>query len=102
MLIDANSPRIFWNEVVAAAVYLSNLTSKREINSKTPEEVWSGKKPDISDSRIFVYKAVAYIPRTQPDKIAPSSKDYQFLKYFLNRKAYRLWYSINRKVIASV
>ena len=60
MLIDANLPGIFWGEAVATAAYLSNLTPKSEINDKTPEEVWSEKKPDLSDLRIFGCNAAAH------------------------------------------
>lgn len=47
MLADTNLPKCFWAEAVNTAVYLIN-RSPTKSQSITPEEAWTGVKPDIT------------------------------------------------------
>ncbi len=38
----------FWGESVNTAVYIKNRCPTKALDSKTPQEAWSGRKPDVS------------------------------------------------------
>jgi hypothetical protein len=38
----------FWAEAVNTAVYIKNRCPAKAFESKTPEEAWTGRKPDVS------------------------------------------------------
>jgi transposase InsO family protein len=47
MLHDQGLPLILWVEACYTAVYLQNKSPHRAVESMTPEEDFSGKKPDV-------------------------------------------------------
>jgi transposase InsO family protein len=48
----------FWGEVVNTVVYIKNRCPTQALDSKTPQEAWSGRKPDVSHLRVFGCKAL--------------------------------------------
>lgn len=61
MLTDAKLEKIFWAEAAATAAFLINRWPNKCLEYKTPGEIWSGVKPDLSNLRIFGCEAEAYI-----------------------------------------
>ena len=53
MLHDQDLPMHLWAEVARTMVYVQNCTPHRVLKNKTPEEVFSGKKPEVNHLRIF-------------------------------------------------
>ena len=53
MLHDQGLPLFLWAEACNIAVYLQNRSPHRVLGHMTPEEAFSGKKPDIGHLRIF-------------------------------------------------
>ena len=53
MLHDQDLPMHIWVEVARIAVYVQNRTPHRVLKNKTPKEVFSGKKQEVSHLRIF-------------------------------------------------
>lgn len=53
MLHESKLGQEFWAEAVATASHMMNKTPCRAIGYKTPEEVWTKIKPDLSRLRIF-------------------------------------------------
>ena len=102
MLHSANLPYTFWAEAVNTATYIRNRCISRALDSSdtTPEELWSGMKPDISHLRIFGCPAYALI-QPRDHKFAPKAEKCIFLGYATNSKAYRLWNNEKRKLILS-
>ena len=47
----------------------------------TPEEAWSGNKPDVSRLRIFGSRAFVHIPNMHCDKLAAKSLVCTFLRH---------------------
>jgi hypothetical protein len=64
----------------------------------TPEEKWSGKKPDLTHFRIFGTQAMAHIPKQKRRKWDKKSEKCIFVGYEETTKGYRL-YSPNRREI---
>ena len=59
MLNEKGLPDFYWAEAVATAVYIINRTPTAAIHDMTPEERYTGRKPDISHLKIF--GCIAYV-----------------------------------------
>ena len=51
---DQDLPMHLWAEATRTMVYVYNRTPHRVLENKKPEEVFFGKKPEVSHLRIFV------------------------------------------------
>lgn len=60
IMINSGLSKGFWGEVVCTAAYLINRSPSSSINFKTPQELWSGKPPDLSHIRVFGCAAYAH------------------------------------------
>lgn len=101
MLVGANLPSKFWAEAVLTAAYLSNRSPKRCLGGKTPEELWSGKKPDLTNLRVFGCKAIVYVPEHKRGKMDPTGTQAIMLGYCDSQKGYRLWSVKDKKVFSA-
>lgn len=75
MLFDAGLSKEYWAEAVASAVYLINRTPANNSRNVTPEEIWTGTKPDVSNLRIFDCKAMSHVPKEKRLKWDPKSRE---------------------------
>ena len=101
MLIDAQLPEQYWYDAIRYAVHIHNVTPTRALVDMTPEEAWSGNKPDISNLRIFGSRAFMHIPAAQRDKLSTRSLICTFIGFASQRKAYRLIHRKTRKFFES-
>ena len=53
MLCDQGLLKFLWGEAANIVVYVQNRCPHSDLDSKTPEEVFSSKKPDVSHPRVF-------------------------------------------------
>jgi len=81
MLADSELPRRFWAEAIATAVYLRNRSPTNSVRNKTPNEVWTEKKPNVSHLRIFGWDAFSHIPKDERNKLDSKTKRSIFLGY---------------------
>nr|KYP63308.1 Retrovirus-related Pol polyprotein from transposon TNT 1-94 [Cajanus cajan] len=88
MLNHAGLPKSFWAEAVSSAVYCINRCPSTALEFKTPQEVWSGRKVDYSELRVFGCIAYAHIKQ---DKLEPRALKFIFIGYPEGVKGYRLW-----------
>ncbi|GBP75752.1 Retrovirus-related Pol polyprotein from transposon TNT 1-94 [Eumeta japonica] len=79
-----------WAEAIRTAAYITNRTPTRALNYKAPEEVWSGRKPDLSHMRIFGCEAMMHIPKEKLKKWDSKSCKMIFVGYCEDSKGYRL------------
>lgn len=99
MIFDANLDLNFWAEAVNTAVYLINLSPTKVLKNVTPNEAWSGIKPNVKHLRIFGCKAMAHIPKERRRKWDPKSEEFIFVGYSDETKGYRLLNSRTKKVV---
>jgi transposase InsO family protein len=59
----------FWGKAVSMAMYIKNQCPTKALNSKTPQEAWSGRKPDVFHLRVFGCKAFAHVPDEKRTKL---------------------------------
>jgi hypothetical protein len=67
MLLGAGLPTELWGEAVHTASYLSNGTPRRGNSDQvaSPEELWTGRKPDLGHLRVFGCVAFAQLAKEQ-------------------------------------
>lgn len=102
MLLASGVERKFWTEAVSTANYIRNRcpTSAygNQFSTKTPAELWFGRKPNISNFRIFGAICYNHIPAEKRKKMEPKSSKCIMFGYASNN-AYRLWDIEQRKLV---
>lgn len=101
MLIDSELPNSFWAEAANTAVYLINRSPTKCLNEKTPEEVWSGRKPKLEGLRIFGCKVHAHTPKECRKKLDSKTIPSIMVGYSTESKAYRLYNPSNKKIFVA-
>lgn len=100
MLLDAGLADVYWAEAAMTSAYLINLVPCRG-NEISPEEMWSGKKPNLKHLRVFGSKAFVHIPKQKRNKLSAKSTECILMGYSSESKAYRMQDPITRKIIIS-
>jgi hypothetical protein len=91
----------FWGEVVNTIVYIKNQCPTKVLDSKTLQEAWSGRKPDVFHLRVFGCKAFAYVPNEKRTKLESKFMPYVFLGYYEGTEAYHLMCIETKRIIKS-
>ncbi|DBA92951.1 TPA: hypothetical protein ACH3X2_14242 [Trebouxia sp. C0005] len=89
MLKDAKLSDNMWAEVVTTANYIRNRSPISQ-NAKTPWEAFSGKRPDVSNMRVFGATAYMHVPQPLRRKLTSHSQKGIFVGYELTSNAYRV------------
>ena len=63
MLSGVGLGQEFWAEAVDIACYLVNRSHSSALEDKTPQEVWTGKKPSLSYPRVFECDKFVHVPK---------------------------------------
>ena len=89
MLHDQDLPMHLWEEASRIAVHVQNHTPHRVLKNNTPEEVFFGKKPEVSNLRIFGCLMYIHIPKEKRTKLG---KKGIFVGYSESSKVYRIYF----------
>lgn len=100
MLFDSGLDVKFWGEAVNTAAYIINRSPSKALANKTPEEMWTGKKPNLTNIRVFGCKAMMHIPKSKRAKFDPKSKEVIMLGYS-GSKSYRVYDMDRLEVVIS-
>ncbi|GBP23617.1 Retrovirus-related Pol polyprotein from transposon TNT 1-94 [Eumeta japonica] len=90
-LFDANMKKEFWAEETNTAVYLQNRTVSATLNNKTPYELWTNSKPDISHIRVFGSTVMKHVPKKKRLKWDKKSEECILVGYAEDTKGYRIY-----------
>ncbi len=101
MLNEKNLPNYFWVQAVATPVYIMNRTPTTAVHGMTPEEKFTGKKPDVSHFRVFGCIAYVHVPNEKRSKLDPKAEKCIFIGYSLEQKGYRCFNPSIRKLQVS-
>ena len=63
-----------WEKACSTAVYLQNRIPHRILEDKTPEEAFTGKRPEVGHLRIFGCPVYIHIPVEKRTKLEPSER----------------------------
>ncbi len=81
MLNEKNLPNYFWAKAVATAVYIMNQTPTMTVHGTTPEEKFTGKKPDVFHLIVFSCIAYVHVPDEKRSKLDPKADKCIFIGY---------------------
>ena len=77
MIHDQDLPMHLWAEATGIVVYVQN----QVIGNKTPKEVFSGEKLEVSHLRIFGCPIFIHVPMEKRTKLEPSGRKGIFVGY---------------------
>jgi transposase InsO family protein len=90
MLEHAGLSKSYWGEAVMTATFLRNRCPTRAIShDKSPHQVWTGKKPLLTNLKVFGCHAYVTVPKEKRTKFDARSVRCRFLGYSEHEKAYR-------------
>jgi transposase InsO family protein len=69
MIHDQHLPMCLWAEARKTTVYVQNRLSYSVLGFKTPEEMFSGKKPEVNHLKIFGCLVFVHIPKEKRTKL---------------------------------
>jgi len=72
-------------------MHVQNRTPHKILGNKTPEEVFTGNKQEISHLRIFGCPMFIHVPKEKRTKLEPSGKKGTFVGYSETSKAYIIY-----------
>ena len=72
-------------------LHIYNITLIKRADYKTPTELWSGIKPNISHLRVFGCQAWVHILKKRRHKLDPKSQEMIFIGYKPGSKGYQFW-----------
>ena len=101
MLQHAGISNVFWADEVNTAVYMLNRAPTSAVKDKTPQEVWSGKKPTVEHFRVFRCDAYAHVSYKKRTKLDSKSVKCIFRGYYEGTKCYRLFNPQTKKIVKS-
>jgi hypothetical protein len=91
MIHDQNLPMILWAEASMTAVYVQNMSPHQILKNMTPEEAFTGVKPEVGHFRIFGCPTYFHVPKEKRTKLDPSGRKGTFVGYSESSKAYRIY-----------
>eukprot|EP01018_Ginkgo_biloba_P031879 Gb_04138 [translate_table: standard] len=94
-----NLAKYFWVEAINTIVYLLNRSPTKAVYGITPEEVWTGEKPNIDHLCIFRCVAYAHVPDENRTKLEDKSVKCIRIGYSEVSKAYKLFNPKKRRII---
>ena len=81
MLHDRDISAYLWAEATSTAVYIQNRSPHAVLDEKTPKEVFTGEKPDISHLRIFGCPVYIHIQKEKRINMEHSRNNGTFVGY---------------------
>ncbi|CAF4946174.1 unnamed protein product [Pieris macdunnoughi] len=101
LIYDAGLEKKFWAEAVNTSVYLRNRSVVTGLNNKTPYEVWTGQKPNLSHLRIFGSVVMVHILKERRLKWDKKANKLIFVGYAEKTKGYRVYDPVTNIVTIS-
>jgi hypothetical protein len=101
LLNDQGLSMFLWGEAAMTTIYVQNRSPHRMLKDMTPEESFSGKKPNVENLRVFGCPVYSHIPKDKRNKLEPSGKKGIFVGYCDSSKAYRIYISEQHKIEVS-
>eukprot|EP00794_Sanderia_malayensis_P014530 gene14530-biopygen11634 len=101
MLHHAKLPLRFWAKALNTAVYLRNRSPTVALSGLTPYECMYGKKPDVSNLKVFGCKAFVHVPKERRTKLEEKSTCCVFVGYPAASKGFKFYDAGKKRMICS-
>ena len=98
MMSHADLPNSFWGHALLTAAYTLNRVPSKKVD-KTPDEIWSGKRPHMSYMKIWGCEV--YVKRQLSTKLEPRSDKCLFVGYPKETKGYYFYNPTEGKVFVA-
>ena len=91
MLHDQGLPMHMWAEACNTMVFVQNRCPHRILGMSTLEEVFTGKKPDVSHFKIFGSSVYMHVTKDTRKKVEPTAEVGFFVGYTKTPHNYRVF-----------
>ena len=91
MLQTARLPKCMWAFAVLCKVYLMNRSPHKAVKGATPFERFTGKRPNVSNLRVFGTAAIVHRPKTHRKHLDLRGVEAIFVGYATTMKAWLFW-----------
>jgi hypothetical protein len=99
MLHDQGLPLHLWAKSCNTAVYVQNRCPHRVLSMSTPEESFTGKKPDVSHFKNFGSSVYVHVNKDARKKLEPTAEVGIFLGYTETPHNYRVYFLNNNMTV---
>lgn len=94
LIFDAKIDKSYWAEAVNMAAYITNRSINSTLKTLTPEEVWTKKRVNIEDLKLFGSEIMVHIPKEKRLKWDRKSVKILFVGYSSDTKGlHPTWYT---------
>uniref|UniRef100_A0A2N9FY74 Integrase catalytic domain-containing protein n=1 Tax=Fagus sylvatica TaxID=28930 RepID=A0A2N9FY74_FAGSY len=101
MLSEKQIPKNFWPEAVNWTAHVLNRSPTLAVKDMTPEEAWSGIKPNVDYFRVFGCIGHVHVSDSKRKKLDDKSFQCVLLGMSEESKAYRLYDPASKKIVVS-
>ncbi|RVW41754.1 Retrovirus-related Pol polyprotein from transposon TNT 1-94 [Vitis vinifera] len=101
MLSEKQVPKNFWPEAVNWTTHVLNRSPTLAVKGVTPEEAWSGVKPNVDYFRVFGCIGHVHVPDNKRKKLDDKSFQCVLLGVSEESKAYRFYDPVSKKIVVS-
>ena len=98
MMSHADLPTSFWGHALETAAFTLNRVPSKKVQ-KTPYEIWTGKRPNMSFMKIWGCEA--YVKRQMSTKLEPKSEKCVFVGYPKETKGYYFFNPTENKMFVA-
>jgi hypothetical protein len=102
MIHDQGLLVFLWTEASSVAVYLQNRSPHIVLGKQTPEETFSGTRPDVRHLPIWGSVCYCHVPSEKRKKMDPMTVKGILVGYREVSKAYRIYVPTHKKVIVCI
>jgi hypothetical protein len=99
ILDESHLPKELWFEICLTVAYLKNLWPHSHLKYKTPYEVYTGRKPNLSHLRVIGSKAHILVPKEVREHKFKSRSVLGRLLGYEGSNQYRLWAEETNKIV---
>ena len=101
MLSGVGLGKEFLAKAMGIVGYLVNRSPSSVLDDKTPQEVWTSKKPSLTHLKVFGCDAYVHVPKENRSKLDKKVEKCIFIGYKYGLKGYNLWNPEAKKVVYS-
>ena len=101
MLFDQRLPLFLWAEAYRTPIYIQNMCPRTALGRKTPEDVFTGTRPDVSHIQIFGSVCHCHVHADNRKKLDPSGEKGLVVGYSKTSKTYKVYIHARKRIIVS-
>ena len=101
MLDESRLPKAFWGEGLGTLVHVWNRCPTDAAKGRTPYQLWTGTKPDVSHLRVWGCTAYVHIQKDKREGLGSDMEKCVFIGYAEGYKGWKFYNPTMKKTIIS-